>query len=50
MFNWKEKKIVGCINWREKVIKIEMCHLDWDKLKRKVCHLDWDKLKRKVSS
>ena len=35
--------MVGCVNWRKKITKIEICHLNWDKLKRKMCYLNWNR-------
>ena len=36
------KKWLSVLIGERKLPKNEMCHLSWDKLKRKTCHLKWD--------
>ena len=39
IFNRSEKKWLSVLIGERKLPKKEMCHLSWDKLKRKTCHL-----------
>ena len=41
-FNRSEKKGLSVLIGERKLPNKEMCHLNWDKLKRKTCHLKRD--------
>ena len=51
-FNRSEKKWLSVLIGERKLPKKEMCHLSWDKLKRKTCHLkrDGGSIKLKIIS